>query len=162
MRHLTALFCLFVFGVPYIAHAAPMLVVVYSEELGSVESLEFSSDDKTLVATSYRSAGLYRTSDYTLLDKRLIPKKEIASMLGVGYLDTQTWYFVEHGEDVRAHVRSISPVREIVSRSFEQGANLPVAAKGNYIAFSDVPTNCSTGKRDKSTGSRSRTMHPPA
>jgi WD40 repeat protein len=144
VRHIIALFCLFAFCVQDVAHAASTLAVAYSEEFSlPVESIEFSRDGKTLVATSSRYAGLYRTDDYTVLDEH---RSSEVSILGAGYLDAQTWYFVEFGNGVYAHIRSIASVREIASHRFKHSSNEPVAANGSHIAFSNELLDWKTGQ----------------
>jgi hypothetical protein len=151
--------------------AVPTLAVVYSEEFlatlyGSefgrpIDAAEFANDGKTFMAISESYVGVYRTEDYRLLDKHSIPEQRFASIIGAGFIDAKTWYFVEtvsgsirdiekgverEKEETRAHVRSLFPVQEIASHPFEKSAKYVAAASGNHIAFSDELLDWKTGK----------------
>ena len=133
------------------AEPIPELTVLHSAELlsGLVRFFALSEDGNTFVAGSeYDGVGLYRTSDYALLERyyECEPPKDGAATCntkadtyGVGYIDANTWYFAASVRDdkknpgelnMRLYIRALQPPQEIVTLN---GWGVPVIANKNHI-----------------------------
>ncbi|MDR1424551.1 MAG: hypothetical protein LBI92_08105 [Azoarcus sp.] len=144
----------------------PELTTVHSTGLfsGIVGFLALSEDGNTFIAGSGRSVGVYRTSDYAPLERHYIREDEPsttvddagssgtrASIYDLGYIDANTWYFSAmpfKENDVRVHVRTIHPPREIFVSTVNEITNEATASVNkNYIAYNNELIDWHTGKR---------------
>jgi WD40 repeat protein len=138
-----------------VAEDAPKLSVRHSLEppVSYPVFLGFSEDGKTLlVGGKYGSMDLYRTSDYTILDRvvadrpgwdditdQILAQSALESFLSAGFIDANTWYYGKNRSSgpgtmiSSAHIRSISPAREIFQHDFKYGGASWVSANERYI-----------------------------
>jgi WD40 repeat protein len=144
----------------------PELTIVGSVNLfsGGTDFFALSEDGSTFVAGNKYSVGLYRASDYAPLERHYECEGETlaisdggyscntdAAIYDLGYIDANTWYFIERilrEADIRVHVRTIHPPREIsVSTVDEPRSNIIASANRNYVAHNNGLIDWRTGKR---------------
>jgi WD40 repeat protein len=141
----------------------PTLKMAHSEETEYViRFLEFSEDGKFLaIAGNYDYVHLYNVRDYTPLEEFILPRKTITrrgqtsslatELLGLGFIDANTWYFVADGEEALIHIRTIQPSREIF-RHIVGGSSQRVVANENHVLIGDYGLiNWRTGKNYSSS-----------
>jgi len=119
------------------AYSAPLLKMVYSAPLfeEKIDFLSISEDGSKFVAGSERDGvGLYNANDYLPIeryyesDKSQILSTPTAYIRGVGFFDTNTWYFAANPNReqdteriTNIHIRTIQPQTEIKQYSFPNG-----------------------------------------
>jgi len=135
---------------------AQTLVPIYKEKYSDVfDSLEYSNNGQTLVATGMLFASLYNSTDH----KKLVEvKADLDSNLGIsrifmgaGHIDDNTWYFATSipGENLIVDIRQIVPARDLVKYDIGHDSNRPILANRNHVTNGMTLLNWHDGKRYK-------------
>ncbi|MDR1424403.1 MAG: hypothetical protein LBI92_07360 [Azoarcus sp.] len=137
----------------------PMLTLIQDLEIPnfSASVVSFSGDGATfIVGSKYDGLGLFRANDFTLIERYYAPtsrnildSKPTAVTHGMGYIDTNTWYFAARewggGNPVVAHIRTIQPSEDIATYSFEMHGEVLIANK-NHIGLYEEMVNWHDGE----------------